>query len=132
MFVNEGHGEALLGRDSSFKLGILKHVNSVVNRESNRPSEMGPLLDEFGDLFHGLGKVTNFEHKIAIDPKIQPVSQSLRRIPLSQVEAVNNELDKMLEADIIEEVKEASPWVSNLVVAPKKSGDIRLCFDALI
>ena len=36
-----------------------------------------------------------------------------------------NEQDRMLEQDIIEEVTEASPWVSNLVIVAKKSGDIR-------
>ena len=107
LYVIEGHGESLLGRDSSFKLGVLKQVNSVGSSQSNRQSELVSLLHEFDDLFHGLGKVTNFEHKIVIDPKVQPVSQHLRRIPLSQIEAVNNELDKMLEADVIEEVSEA-------------------------
>ena len=42
---------------------------------------------------------------------------------------MNNELDRMLEQDIIEEVTEASPWVSNLVIVPKKSGDVRVCCD---
>ena len=107
LYVIEGHGESLLGRDSSLKLGVLKQVNSVGSSQSNRQSELVSLLHEFDDLFHGLGKVTNFEHKIVIDPKVQPVSQHLRRIPLSQIEAVNNELDKMLEADVIEEVSEA-------------------------
>ena len=40
-----------------------------------------------------------------------------------------NEQDRMLEQDIIEEVTEASPWVSNLVIVAKKSGDIRVCCD---
>ena len=35
----------------------------------------------------------------------------------------------MLEQDIIEEVTEASPWVPNLVIIPKKSGDLRVCCD---
>jgi hypothetical protein len=57
------------------------------------------------------------------------VSQKLRRFPLSQIEAVNNEIDKMLEADIIEEAP-ISPWVSNIVVVvPKHNGDIRVCCD---
>ena len=52
--------------------------------------------------------------------RTKPASQHLRRIPVpSQIEAVNNELDRMLEQDIIEEVTEASPWVSNLVIVPK-------------
>jgi hypothetical protein len=41
---------------------------------------------------------------------------------------VNNEIDKMLEADIIEEAP-VSPWVSNIVVVPKHNGDIRACCD---
>ena len=57
------------------------------------------------------------------------MSQQLRRIRVSQIEAMNNELDSMLEQDIIKEVTEASPWVSNLVIIPQKSGDIRVCCD---
>ena len=82
---------------------------------------------KYSDIFEGLGRVTIFEHKIAIDPEVKPVSQHLRRIPVSQIEAVNNELDRMLEQDVIEEVNEPSPWVSNLVIVPKKSGDLRVC-----
>ena len=87
------------------------------------------MLKEYDDVFQGLGKVTDFEHKITIDPEVKPVSQQLRRMPVYQIEAVNNKLDRMLEQDIIEEVTEASPWVSNLVIVPKKSGDIRVCCD---
>ena len=108
VYVMEGHSESLLGRDSSFNLGIIKQVNKVGD-EPNSPkgsanSELDSLTHEFDKIFHGIGKITNFEHKIAIDPNIKPVSQPLRRIPFSQVDAVNNELEKMLEDDIIEEV----------------------------
>ena len=96
---------------------------------SNVNSELDALIQEYDQIFHGMGKVTNFEHKISIDPNVKPVSQPLRRIPFSQIETVNNELEKMLEDDIIEEVTKASPGVSNLVIVPKKSGDIRVCCD---
>ena len=65
------------------------------------------LVKEYDDLSHGLGQIKNYSHKIKVDPKIKPVSQRLRRIPLSQVEDVN-EIDKMLEDDVIEEVSEPS------------------------
>ena len=125
IYVIEGNAESLLGQDSSFRLGILTQVNSV-GQNSNQ-SELDSLLKEYDDVLQGLGKVFDFEHKIIIDPEVKPVSQQLTRIPVSQIEAVNNELDKMLEQDIIEEVAEASPWVSNSVIVPKKSGDIRVC-----
>ena len=41
--------------------------------------------------------------------------------------SVNNELDRLLEKDLLEDVTEASPRVSYLVVFPKKSGDLGVC-----
>ena len=35
----------------------------------------------------------------------------------------------MLEQDVIEEVNKPSHWVSNLVIVPKKSGDLMVCCD---
>ena len=35
----------------------------------------------------------------------------------------------MLEQEVIEEVNEPSPWVSNLIIVPKKSVDLRVCCD---
>ena len=92
-------------------------------------TRLNSLLKEYNDLFHGLGQITNYSHKIKIDPNVKPVSQRLRRIPLSQIEQVNDEIDKMLKDDVTEEAPEPSPWVSNLVVVPKASGDLRVCCD---
>lgn len=88
----EGNAESLLGQDSSFKLNVLTWVNSVHQDSDN--GDLSPLLREHDDIFEGLGKVTDFEYKITN-------SQHLRRIPVSQIEAVYNELDSMLEQDII-------------------------------
>ena len=57
------------------------------------------------------------------------MSQRLRRVSLSQVEKVNDEINKMLKDDVIEQVPEPSPWISNLVVVPKASGGLRVCCD---
>ena len=47
-------------------------------------SELDSLLREFYEIFHGIRRVTIFEHKISIDSSVTPVSQHLRRIPFSQ------------------------------------------------
>ncbi|KAL1279257.1 hypothetical protein QQF64_025930 [Cirrhinus molitorella] len=57
-----------------------------------------------------------------------PVIQPLRRIPLALRDGVSTELKQLLDSGIIEPV-DASPWVSNLVVAQKKSGALRVCVD---
>jgi hypothetical protein len=38
-------------------------------------------------------------------------------------------LDTLERDGIIEKVSDATPWVSLLVVIPKKDGEIRLCID---
>ena len=35
----------------------------------------------------------------------------------------------MLEDDVIDEVREASPWASNLEMVPKKSGELKVWCD---
>ncbi|XP_036384580.1 uncharacterized protein K02A2.6-like [Megalops cyprinoides] len=54
--------------------------------------------------------------------------QPLRRSPLALRDDITAELQRLLDEDIIEQVN-ASPWISNLVVAKKKSGGLRICVD---
>ncbi|KAJ8349338.1 hypothetical protein SKAU_G00244680 [Synaphobranchus kaupii] len=80
------------------------------------------------DLFCALGCLTAFNHQPLLSPEVRPVIQPLRRLPLALRDDVTTELHKLLEAGIIERL-DASPWISNLVVAKKKSGDLRPCVD---
>lgn len=59
---------------------------------------------------------------------VQPVRQKLRRLPLSTRKEVSAELNRLLQAGIIERV-DASEWVSPLVVARRRGGKPRLCVD---
>ena len=93
VYVLHGHSESLLGRDSSFNLQIIS-VNVVQDKPSlpktSENNELDSLLREFDEIFCGMGKVANFYHKIAIDSTVKLVSQRLRHIPFSQIEAANN------------------------------------------
>ena len=42
---------------------------------------------------------------------------------------VARELDQLEQQGIIEKVDGPTPWVSPLVITPKKSGDVRICVD---
>ena len=67
--------------------------------------------------------------KLHIDETVTPVAQSARRIPFHLRKKVSTELKKLEEQDIIEKVEGPTPWVSPLVVIPKKNGNVRLCVD---
>ena len=62
---------------------------------------------------------------------VKPIQQKLRKFQPSLEPQIKPELKKLLEAKIIFEVRHYA-WVSNLVSARKKNGEIRLCVDILI
>lgn len=87
-----------------------------------------PWQQQWPALFDGLGILFAFIHQPKVDPTVTPVIQPLRRIPLALRDQVSTELQLLLDAGIIEPIN-ASPWISNLVIAKKKSGGIRVCVD---
>jgi hypothetical protein len=66
------------------------------------------------------------EMKILLRPDAKPIRQRPYRLNLVYKEKVKEEIDKMLEAGIIEPVEE-SEWISPMVVQEKKQGGIRIC-----
>ena len=80
-------------------------------------------------MFQGIGKLKDYQLKLHVDPSVTPVVQKMRRVPFSVKDNVTAKVNELLEKDIIEKVEGPTVWVSPVVVAPKPSGDIRLCVD---
>ena len=87
------------------------------------------LIEQYPSLFQGIGNLKNCEVKLHIEKTVPPVAQSARRIPFHLRKKVAAELKKLEQQGIIEKVEGPTPWVSPLVVIPKKNGDVRLCVD---
>ena len=87
------------------------------------------MSQKYPTLFDGIGKLKDFEVKLHIDKSVKPVAQPARRIPFRLRKQVEAELERLEQQDIIERVDGPTPWVSPLVVIPKKSGEIRLCIN---
>lgn len=58
-------------------------------------------------------------HKLNMDPKHKPVIQKGRRMGIPQIEAMTEEVQKLLEAKAIREVH-YSEWLANTVVVKKE------------
>jgi hypothetical protein len=92
------------------------------------------LLHEYRDLF--LTKFIDMkgikgpmgEMKIPLKIDVKPVKKRPYRLNLKYKEKVKIELDRMLEARIIEPVEE-SELISSMVVQHKKTSEIRICVD---
>ena len=124
--VVRGKGEFLLGRHTATALEalVLPSVNTV---EESLQREH--LKKKFPAVFNGVGKLAGYTAKLHVDQTVRPVAQGQRRIPYAYVEAVEKKLKELQEADIVEEAKGPTPWVSPIVIAPKPNGDIRLRID---
>ena len=128
-FVIEEDGEALLGRETAMKLGVLKiGITETINNVNDTMSSES-IKEKYPECFKGVGKLRNYQLKIPLDESVNPVVQQLRRTPYHLKGKVDTKLDELLELDIIEKVDGPSDWVSQVVVIPKASGDIRLCLD---
>ena len=67
-------------------------------------------------------------HKLAIHPEKWPVKQPQRRTRPELTAQIETEVDKLINAGFIREVKYPT-WLANIVPVKKKNGQIRVCID---
>ena len=68
------------------------------------------------------------EHRLDINPNIKPKKQKLRKMADEKVAAVKAEVQRLLDANVIREVKYPT-WLANTVPVKKKNGKWRMCID---
>jgi hypothetical protein len=69
------------------------------------------------------------EHELKIFPNAKPVKQSMRRYNPEKAKSMGEEINRLLEAKFIKEIKEAT-WLSPPVMVEKKDTKIyRMCID---
>ncbi|KAK3104940.1 hypothetical protein FSP39_013542 [Pinctada imbricata] len=88
------------------------------------------LLKDYNDILSksetDIGHNNSVKHRIELYDPI-PFKQRYRRIPPSMFDHVRDHLQQLLSAGIIR--KSHSPFTSNVVLAKKKDGKLRLCID---
>jgi hypothetical protein len=113
----------------------MEHLTSVFNTvdetisETDR-DELWQLLQGFSKAFskneHDLGRATTVQHTIDIGLS-KPIRQALRRQPVHQAAAADEEVQATIDQGIIRPSR--SEWSSNLVLVKKKDGSLRCCVD---
>ena len=68
------------------------------------------------------------EHRLDINPNIKPKKQKLRKMADEKVAAVKAEVQRLLDANVIREVKYPT-WLANTVPVKKKNGKWSMCID---
>ena len=132
-FVVVKCGRCILGNATAKELGVL-HIGPKASPIGGSCNEVksdftDQLKAQYPKVFTGVGKLKDFELKLHVDPNVPPVAQKVRRVPFALRDKVKAKIDELLEGDIIERVEGPTTWASPVVVAPKPSGEIRLCVD---
>ena len=67
-------------------------------------------------------------HRLNVSPSFKPVKQKRRSFAPERQKAINEEVDKLLQARAIRKV-EYPEWLANVVLVKKANGKWRLCID---
>ena len=95
---------------------------------SSQRKALWQVIECFREVFADVpGRARDYECELKVREHAPYVQRSYP-VPYSKRRAVQAELDKMLEGDIIE--RSVSPYSNPLVVVIKKDGRVRLCLDA--
>ena len=78
--------------------------------------------------FDRLGSLKG-EYNIRIDPTVKPAMHARRKVSIESKEAIDKELDYLIEEEIITQQVEPTPWVSSVTFPMKPNREVRACLD---
>ena len=121
----------MLTASSIQTLGLIKRLDNATTVQAplTTTKVSATTVAPLPELFEGLGNLGE-EYEIQLEPGAKPFSlYTPRRVPLPLQQTVKEELDKMETMGVISKVDDPTPWCAGMVVAPKKSGAVRICVD---
>ncbi|KAK9752424.1 hypothetical protein QE152_g4202 [Popillia japonica] len=81
------------------------------------------LLEEFKDLFEGLGEIRDYSYRFHLkDDNAKPIFIKPRQVPYAQKKKIEDEITRLEQLGIIEPIVQ-SPWATPVVPVVKKDGN---------
>ena len=91
------------------------------------------ILQEYPNIFEGIGKFPGLPYHIQVDAKVTPKQTLCRPILIHLQDVFQKEINQMLQAGVLLSVNEATPWINSFVLVEKKDnhGQVKLqiCLD---
>ena len=129
--VVNGRGyEPILSKKSMLEMNLIKILDCDRDPRINvLKTGKDPLLEEYADVFEGLGKLDG-KYSIVTDKSMKPVVHPPRRLPVAMTEHVQRKLEEMTADDVIAKVDQPTDWVSSMLVVSKPpseaSGEMKI------
>ena len=129
-YIMDGNVETLLSGPVSEELGIITmHPKNKVRQVWKTSGPGSEIRRRYPKIFQGVGTLKDYKVKFFIDDQVPPVFQPPRPVPFHLREKMDRELENMEKDDVIEPHHGPAPWVSNVVLAPKDDGGLRVTVD---
>ena len=103
-------------------------METVLSTTAVAPLSIADIENRFGDVFEGLGHMPGKLH-LDVDESQTPVVMPPRRVPIALKAKLKAELERLENLHVIQKVTSPTDWVSNLVIAEKPNGKLRVCID---
>lgn len=89
----------------------------------------GSIVEEFSDVFSGIGCIDSEPYHITLEEGAKPVIHATRKVALPLHKDLKENLDELEKSKIIEKVNGPSDWVNAMVLVRKPNGKLRICLD---
>ncbi|KAK3710388.1 hypothetical protein QZH41_012314 [Actinostola sp. cb2023] len=107
--LQRSHNEGIPVEDKEELIQVSNNINRLPT--SDHPNT-GKLMQRYPELFEDkIGQLKDYEVKLHIDPDVKPVAQPHRRVPFHLRAKVEEEINQLLDADVIEKVEGPTPWL---------------------
>ena len=95
---------------------------TINGKTHSLPTTKDYLLQEYADVFQGIGTLPDGPYRIQLKEDYKPVQHPPHQVAVSLKPTYKSELERLVQPGVMKEVKEHTEWI-NLIVSVKKPDD---------